>query len=407
MASFDVKSLFTNIPLQETIDICLDKLFHKCDKVNNLTKRQLTKLLKIALKQNHFMFQDRIYDQIDGVAMGSSLGPILANIFMSNFEIEAMNKFKGTLPSKYRRYVDDTFLIFKDKTDVDSFFQHMNNSHPNIKFTMETEHNETLPFLDILIIRQSDGTLTTQVYRKPTYTGLYLRWDSFVPKQYKIGLVKCLIHRAWHICSCSEHFSQEMDFVKSVLMKNGYPQNFINSIFKKFLQSKYTADIKYPVFGPQKKSIYISLPYCGIQSQKLARQLKRIYSKIAPWANLICLFKPIRKLNSLSKLKSPFRLLSQSGVVYKIRCLDCQEFYIGLTQRILQIRLNEHSKSDKSSIYDHQNKTKHNVDFTSPEILDKDNVKLRLQIKETLHIKEQSAYNSLNQNTGSFPLNRW
>ena len=102
----------------------------------------------------------------------------------------------------------------------------------------------------------SDGTLTTQVYRKPTYTGLYLRWDSFVPKQYKIGLVKCLIHRAWHICSCSEHFSQEMDFVKSVLMKNGYPQNFINSIFKKFLQSKYTADIKYPVFGPQKKSIY-------------------------------------------------------------------------------------------------------------------------------------------------------
>ena len=96
----------------------------------------------------------------------------------------------------------------------------MNNSYPNIKFTMETEHNESLPFLDILIIRQSDGTLTTQVYRKPTYTGLYLRWDSFVPKQYKIGLIKCLIHGTWHICSCSEHFSQEMDFVKSVLIKN-------------------------------------------------------------------------------------------------------------------------------------------------------------------------------------------
>ena len=96
MASFDEKSFFTNIPLQENIDICLDQLFHKCDKVNNLTKRQLTKLLKITLKQNHFMFQDRIYDQIDGVAMGSSLGPILANIFMCNFEVEAMNKFTGT-----------------------------------------------------------------------------------------------------------------------------------------------------------------------------------------------------------------------------------------------------------------------------------------------------------------------
>ena len=121
----------------------------------------------------------------------------------------------------------------------------------------------------------------------------------------------------------------------------------------------------------------------------------------------ISTFKPVKKLNSLSKLKSPYKLLSQSGVVYKISCLDCPEFYIGLTQRILQIRLNEHSKCDKSSIYDHRNKTKHNINFTSPEILDKDSVKLRLQIKETLHIKEQSAYNSLNQNTGSFPLNLW
>ena len=63
--------------------------------------------------------------------------------------------------------------------------------------------------------------------------------------------------------------------------------------------------------------------------------------------------------------------------------------------------------ADKSSIYDHRNKTKHNINFISPEILDKDSVKLRLQIKETLHIKEQSAYNSLNQNTGSFPLKLW
>ena len=174
----------------------------------------------------------------------------------------------------------------------------MNNSHPNIKFTMETEHNETLPFLDILVIRQSDGTLTTQVYRKATYTVLYLRWDRFVPKQYKIGLVKCLIHRAWHICSRVEYFRQEMDFVKSVLVKNVYPQNFINSLFTKFLQSKYTDDIKYPVFGPQKKPIYISLPYCGLQSQKLARQLKRIYSKIAPWTNLICFLNLLRNLFS-------------------------------------------------------------------------------------------------------------
>ena len=84
-------------------------------------------------------------------------------------------------------------------------------------------------------------------------------------------------------------------------------------------------------FFPKKKSIYISLLYCGIKSQKLTRQLKTIYSKISPSANLICLFKPVRKLNSLSKLKSPYKLQFQSDVVFKIRCLDCLEFYIVLT----------------------------------------------------------------------------
>ena len=80
-----------------------------------------------------------------------------------------------------------------------------------------------------------------------------------------------LIHRAWHICPCSEHFSQEMDSVKSVLMKNGHPQNFVNSLFKKFLQSKYTADIKYPVFGPQKNFctlLWYSKPKINKTAQK-------------------------------------------------------------------------------------------------------------------------------------------
>ena len=283
----------------------------------------------------------------------------------------------------------------------------MNKCHPNIKFTMESETNNTLPYLDILITRHSDGKLTTKVYRKPTYTGLYLRWDSFVPKQYKKGLVKCLLNRAWNICSSVENFDQEVDFIRSILAKNGYPLNFFDTITKNFIQSKYTHDVKDPEYGPEKRYIYVNLPFCGDHSQKLGRQLKRLYSKIAPWTKLILIFKPIRKLNILSNLKSQYNLLSHSSVVYKVSCLDCTEFYIGMTQRILQIRLNEHIKSSTSAIYNHIHETKHNINFTSPHILANDQVKLRLQIKETLHIKEQTAYKSLNQNTGSFPLMLW
>ena len=97
-------------------------------------------------------------------------------------------------------------------------------------------------------------------YRKTSYTGLCLGWNSFSPQQYKIGL-ECLKHRDRYICSHSEHFNQELHFVKSVLMKKKcLSSKLINSLFKKFLESKYTADIKNPVFGPQKKHINVSFP---------------------------------------------------------------------------------------------------------------------------------------------------
>ena len=109
----------------------------------------------------------------------------------------------------------------------------------------------------------------------------------------------------------------------------------------------------------------------------------------------------------MSNLKSPYNLLSHSSVVYKVSCLHCTEFYIGMTQQILQIKLNEHKKSSTSAIYNHIHETKHNINFTCPDILANDHVKLRLQMKETPHIKEQTAYKSLNQNIGSFPLMLW
>ena len=95
MCSFDVVSLYTNIPVDEAIDICLNKLYCNDEIVYNLTRSQFKKLLNHCVKQNHFAFNDNIYDQIDGVAMGSPLGPILANIFMSHLESTALHKFHG------------------------------------------------------------------------------------------------------------------------------------------------------------------------------------------------------------------------------------------------------------------------------------------------------------------------
>ena len=86
MGNLDVDSLFTNIPLDETIDICVNQFFEKTDTVQGFTNSELKQLLSLATKEYYFIFNGLPYKQIDGVAMGSPLGPSLANAFFSHHE---------------------------------------------------------------------------------------------------------------------------------------------------------------------------------------------------------------------------------------------------------------------------------------------------------------------------------
>ena len=99
--------------------------------------------------------------------------------------------------------------------------------------------------------------------------------------------------------------------------------------------------------------------------------------------------------------------LKQSRLIYKISCSECDDFYIVMTKRRLQTRVNEHKKDEYSALYRHSCDTGHAIDYSSPEILTKDNYLYRLQIKETLKIQDTFAYKSLNGNTGSLMLKLW
>ena len=169
MVSFDVKSLFTNIPLVECIDLAVTYI-SKGNPGLKLSQKELKRLFEFATKETHFLFKGTYYDQVDGVAMGSPLAPVLANLFMGHHEKIWLEQYRDSEVLFYRRYVDDTFCLFHSEHDATVFFNYINKQHPNIHFTMERETDHVLPFLDVLINNSDPHQTVTSVYRKKTFT---------------------------------------------------------------------------------------------------------------------------------------------------------------------------------------------------------------------------------------------
>ena len=115
LCSFDICSLFTNVPLAETIKICTKTLYDGHLLTPVIPKHVFIELMKTATTSVEFSFNNIMYRQIDGVAMGSPLGPALANIFVGYYESKLFNKISK--PTVYCRYVDDTFSLFHKETE--------------------------------------------------------------------------------------------------------------------------------------------------------------------------------------------------------------------------------------------------------------------------------------------------
>ena len=101
--------------------------------------------MQLATSSMEFSFNNNMYRQIDGVALGSPLGLALANIFVGHQEQKVFNVVNR--PLAYFRYVDDTFAVFNNEDDCNAFLSHLNSLHPSLRFTHEKESNHSLPFL--------------------------------------------------------------------------------------------------------------------------------------------------------------------------------------------------------------------------------------------------------------------
>ena len=110
--SFDGTSLFTSIPLDKTIEIILQHIYNRNEITTQIPKEVMKELLLLCTKEVHLAYSNGIYQQNDGVAMGSPLGPVLAGIFMVELETSIIPTLGRSL-LKWKRYVDDTFCCVK------------------------------------------------------------------------------------------------------------------------------------------------------------------------------------------------------------------------------------------------------------------------------------------------------
>ena len=252
--------------------------------------------------------------------MGSPVSPLVANLFMENFEVKALASFPHPI-KLWARYVDDTICVIKREL-IDEFTDHLNSQHPAIKFTSERETEGKIAMLDILMTRRDDGSLKFAVYRKATHTDHYLQCNSHQPLQHKFGVIRTLRHRSNTVITEMEDKEKEDAHLKRVLSISGYPQWTWQLPSSKTNKSPPTRAIK----G------VISMPYIQGITEPLTRYMRAQGVMVHP--------KPHSKLRDLLVApKDPINTLDKTGVVYQISCGDCPSGYVGETSRALRTRL--------------------------------------------------------------------
>ena len=283
-------------------------------------------------------------------------------------------------PKIWIRYVDDTFVIVK-KEELENTYKQINNVFNDIKFTMEQESDNKLPFLDVLITRTDTGKLETQVHRKPTHTDQILNYNSNNPRTHKINCVQTLFKRARTHCNTITARKNEEKHLKTILQKNGYPISFIK---------KYQSHTPSETNSGTKINKRITLPYIKGISETTTRLLKTFGIGVA--------HKPTKSLHSiLCKPKDEMAKEDKTNIIYKINCTNCNKHYIGQSGRPLHLRLHEHQlavkRHDISSLISiHVDNCGHTFNWENVQILDRGNSKNTREFLEAWH-SGQSAIN--------------
>ena len=326
--SYDVESLFTNVPVEETIEYILDEIYVN-KRLKPLCKNRLImkRLLQKLISDCLFTVNGKMLKQKDGCSMGSPLSVDISGVFMSKLEKEVVYPEN---PILFRRFVDDVFRR-KKKDEEDTLLTKLNSYHPKIRFTVEKNLSK---FLDTKLVLD-EGKYKTSVSRNkkiPTH------WSTQIPKKIKRNTVTNDLHRAKKICS---NFDEELKIIRDKYDKASYPPKLVDSVIKSFEEKhKANRNKENQTEEEPKPFILMRFPYCE-KNEKIS---KHFLEKIRQLTQNKCSFNIIwqsKKIKTLFKIKDP--IVHKASVIYKATSVkDPQVTYIGETAQIAEERWKQH-----------------------------------------------------------------
>lgn len=391
--SLDVEALYTSIPPQSATANLINILKNNQFSYHGLYADDIESLLKIILSNAIFTYNNKVYKQIKGLAMGASISSILAILYLHTLESTALLGQPNI--GLYARYVDDTFILTTDKTTAKILLNTMNNADPNIKFTLELPNEEkTLALLDFKI-QIINGKVSYEFYKKTAKKDIFIHANSALPTKLKQHVIKEERRRITDRCS---------DTARQQHHLNHFHQTLRNHDYKNTIDNKNTHKTKANRQQPQHNFSYFKFPFINDHiNHKIHRVFKnlnlpvRLYNKTTSLSSIL---KP-KIENNLECHKTTCTIKQkniclQKNVVYQLTCKTCNQVYIGSTIRKFHERYHEHLTRTHQPINNHllicstnNNNTSNKLPFTF-KFLTHDNDILNLRIREAFHIRRQN-----------------
>ena len=246
------------------------------------------------------------------------------------------------LPPFYRRYADDTLTIVKDENAAIEFCDTLNKCHASVNFTYETATNKSISFCGVTVT-SLNGKLATEVYHKPTDTGLLLHFRSHVDNKYKKCLVKTMLFRAYKLSSNWHNFHKETEHLRTTFANLAYPIALFDVMLSEFLdrmnaRTSGDSDSDNDTTTP---TVRFVIPFKDCKSaQNVKRQFAELSSRVFVRVQPVFTSKKVAA-SFVAKEKKP-DLVNQQCVVYRFQCGQCDAGYVGITTRHLHQRIEEH-----------------------------------------------------------------